>query len=251
MRWQICAVLCLSLSLGFTHAGEPTSKIRIAVASNFAAAASELAQRYEKQSGDGLLISLGATAKHYVQIKHGAPFDIFMAADSQHPEKLAEEGLAIASSRMTYAIGQLALWRPSQALASGFDDQAFSSLQIHTNRKFAIANPVLAPYGAAAKQALTNSGLWPHIQSQLVTGENVAQTYQFIASGAAELGLVAWSQVQQHSEAERWKVPSQLHDPIKQQAIQLNNKPQAKRFMQYLASAEAKLVIRQYGYLTP
>lgn len=251
MRWLLSFVLCLCFSLASANQAEPQGTLKLAVASNFGAAATELARRFESETGHTLLISLGATAKHYLQIQHGAPFDIFLAADSKHPQLLAQQRLTIADSRMTYAIGQLALWRPNEPFAADFDERAFSKLPLTKSSKFAIANPLLAPYGTAAKEVLINTQLWPQIHTQLVTGENVSQTYQFVASGAAQIGLVAWSQLQQQAPADIWKVPSHLHTAIEQQAIQLNNQPLTQRFMAFLASPAAKLVIRQHGYLVP
>lgn len=223
--------------------------IRVAVASNFSEPAKEIAARYEQRSGQQLILIFGATGKHYAQIKHGAPFDIFFAADAQHPELLEEEGIAIAGSRFTYARGRLVLWSPRE----GFIDNHGGILETAQFNRLAIANPKLAPYGRAAQEVLQAKGLWTVMNQRTVRGENIGQTYQFVKSGNAELGFVAYSQIKgsnQTIEGSYWLVPQALYQPIEQQLIALRDTPAIRDLIAYLRGPEVQTIIRSYGYDT-
>lgn len=225
-------------------------QIRIAVASNFAEVMRELAQRFEHNSGHTLLISTGSTGKHYAQIINGAPFDIFFAADVQRPALLEANGPGITNTRFTYAIGKLVLWSP-QASYVDADGQVLNSPDY---RHLAIANPRLAPYGKAAQQVLEARKLWPAITARLVQGENIGQTFQFVKSGNAELGFVAYAQVKRPGQpltGSYWLVPQSLYTPIEQQAILLRDSVAARSFIQYVQTTPALQLIRDYGYDTP
>ena len=205
MKCFLVKLICLAALLaGATHAR--CDEIRIATASNFRHAALEIAQAFNQASGHQATLIFGATGKHYAQITHGAPFDVFLAADRNRPERLESEGSAIAGSRFTYAVGRLALWSPgNKNTADG------EILREGGFRRLAIANPDLAPYGLAAKETLLNLGLWESLTGKLVRGENIAQAFQFTYSGNADLGLVAHSQLQALGEKRRgnwWLVPA-------------------------------------------
>ncbi|MEM7359799.1 MAG: molybdate ABC transporter substrate-binding protein [Pseudomonadota bacterium] len=222
-------------------------KLRIAVASNFKHATQALIENFEDQSGHKVVVSYGSTGKHYAQILNGAPFDLFLAADVERPRLLEEQGLSTGEPRHTYAIGRLVLWFPGGDLPTTPEDL----LQHGNFRHLAIANPRLAPYGAAAKQVLEKLGVWEQLGSILVRGENIAQTYQFVASGNADLGLVAAAQISDVDQpGSRWPIPAHWHAPIEQQVVQLTDNPAAAQLMTYLRSPEAMAIIRQSGYDT-
>lgn len=233
------AVLLSSLSVG-------AAEIRVAVASNFIAVAQELAERFEQQSGHTVKLSFGSTGKHYAQIRHGAPFDLFLAADVLRPQRLEQEGVTVAGSRFTYALGRLALWSPKSALI----DPQGAVLKQGDFRYLAIANPKLAPYGRAAKEVIERLGIQRQLIGRMVRGESVGQAFQFVKSGNADLGLVAYAQVQ-GMEGSLWQIPETLYTPVEQQAVLLNENPAAIAFVDYLRSEAALEIIRGYGYRTP
>jgi len=220
--------------------------IRVAVASNFAVTMETLASRFERESGHHVIVIPGASGRLYAQILHGAPFDAFFSADSERPEKLENSGHAIDGSRFTYAVGRLVLWSRDDNLI-GSDGRA--TLKEGRFERLAMANPRLAPYGRAAVQVLENIGFTAG--NRFVRGENVGQAYQFVHSGAAELGLVAASQLVGGDKGSRWDIPQQLHDPIEQQAILLNDSASARAFLDWLQTDAARDIIRQHGYGTP
>jgi len=238
------ALLLAALVTGMAHAG----KAHIAVASNFVAPMKALAAQFERETGHTLALSSGATGKFYAQIKHGAPFDVLLAADDETPARLLREGEA--STRFTYAIGRLALWSAKPELIDGTD----AVLKQNRFRRLAIANPKLAPYGAAASEVVSRLGLADAIQGKFVIGENIAQTYQFVASGNAELGFVALSQVMQDGRltgGSVWIVPAALHTVIRQDAVLLKhgeNNAAARALLDYLKTPAAQTLIRSYGY---
>lgn len=221
----------------------------VAVASNFREPAKEIATRYEQRSSQQLILIFGSTGKHYAQIKHGAPFDIFFAADARRPKLLEEEGVAIAGSRLTYARGRLVLWSPRE----GFVNKQGRILETGQFRRLAIANPKLAPYGRAAQEVLQAKGLWSVLRQRMVRGENIGQTYQFVKSGNADLGFVAYSQIKQSNQTisgSYWLIPQALYQPIDQQVILLRDSPAIREFIAYLRGQEAQTIIRAYGYDT-
>ncbi|MEN5182107.1 molybdate ABC transporter substrate-binding protein [Comamonas testosteroni] len=225
-------------------------EVAVAVAANFTAPMQKIAAQFEKDTGHKATLSFGATGKFYAQINNGAPFGILLAADDTTPEKLAKEGKAVDASRFTYAIGQLVLWSKQ---ANYVDDKG-QVLKTGDYQHIAIANPKLAPYGLAAMQTLDKLGLTAQVQPRVVQGENIGQTYQFAASGNAQLGFVALSQVMdggQLREGSAWIVPEAMHEPIRQDAIVLNSakdNPAAKALMEYLKGDKARAVIKSYGY---
>ena len=222
----------------------------IAVASNFQRPARALARAFEVSSGQRIALSFGSTGRHYAQILHGAPFAAFLAADAKRPRKLEAAGKIVPGSRFTYAIGRLVLFSPRP----GYVDAQGAILKNGTFKRLAIANPRLAPYGRAAKETLQKLGLWEALAPRLVRGENIGQTYQFIISGAAELGFAAASQAARPgapAKGSLWRVPENLHAPIIQQAVLLRDDKTARAFLAFLRSPRGRAIIASYGYATP
>ncbi|WP_250654752.1 molybdate ABC transporter substrate-binding protein [Alkalimarinus coralli] len=243
------AIALISLMLcGDVYADE----IKIAVASNFNNPIKYLAKRFESQSGHKTVLIVGSTGKHYAQIKHGAPYDVFLAADAARAKRLEDEGVAMRSSRFTYAIGKVVLWSPQAELI----DDELTVLNEGRFKHLAIANPKLAPYGKAAQEVLQKRGLWKSLRHKMVKGESIGQTYQFVKSGNAELGFVAYSQVKHHignnegssHKGSLWIVPQALYTPIEQQAVLLKDSAAAREFLFYLKSDESRRVIESFGY---
>ena len=226
------------------------AEVHVAVAANFTAPMQKLAGMFERQTGHRVAASFGSTGKLATQIQNGAPFEVFLAADDETPAKLERSGHAVSGSRVTYAIGRLVLWSREPGRVNG--DGAV--LRGSTVDRLAIADPRLAPYGAAAVQTLRALGLYERLQPRLVTGENITQAHQFVATGNAPLGFVALSQVVQEgkiSTGSAWIVPSNLHYPIAQDAVVLKNGKEqaaANALMIYLQSDKIKSLIRSYGY---
>lgn len=244
------SVWLLIVTMMFTPGQSVAEEIRVAVASNFAGAMKSLVEVFEADSGHTVALSFGSTGKHYAQIINGAPFDAFFAADVRRPKLLEEQGIAIPGSRFTYAVGKLVLWSPQ----TDYVDVSGHVLDGGDFRHLAIANPKLAPYGAAAQEVLQARGLWESLGKRLVRGENISQTLQFVRSGNAELGFVAYSQVQRPNrplEGTYWKVPQALYTPIEQQAVMLKDNEVARSFLIFVQGAEASNIIHAHGYDTP
>ena len=240
----------LLIPLLFAACTARAGDVQVAVAANFTAPAKLLAAEFEKESGHRAQLSFGGTGKFYAQIRNGAPFEVLLAADDETPAKLAQEGVAVAGSRYTYATGRLALW----SAQPGYVDDKGEVLKKGGFRHLAIANPKLAPYGAAAVEALTALGRLDAVQAKFVQGENIAQAHQFVASGNAELGFVALSQIMQGGKiaaGSAWIVPADLHQPIRQDAVLLNKgrgRPAAEAWLGFLKGDKAKAIIRSFGY---
>ncbi len=232
----------------------PTSanseEVLVAVAANFTTPMKVIAADFEKSTGHKLVLSFGATGNFYAQIKNGGPYEVFLAADDETPAKLEQEHIAVPESRFSYAIGRLVLWSAKQ----GVVDDKGEVLKKGNFEHIAIANPRLAPYGAAAKEVIDKLGLEQSIQQKLVIGENISQTYQFVSTGNAELGFVALSQVYEDGKVKRgsaWIVPANLHTAIRQDAIVLKrgkDNPAAKALIEFLKSEKTRAVIKSYGY---
>ncbi len=239
-------VAVMMLCPGLVHATE----IRVAVASNFQPAMAALKRQFESTSDHRLTLIFGSTGKHYAQIINGAPFDAFLAADAERPQRLEREGLAVAGSRFTYALGKLVLWSPRP----GYVDAQGRVLEHSDFRHLAIANPRLAPYGLAARQVLQALGLWDRLSDRLVQGENIGQAYQFVESGNAELGFLAWAQVQGRNmpvTGSFWLVPQELYQPIEQQAVLLSDNDASQALLRFLQSSQALKIIVDHGYAVP
>ncbi len=240
----LAAVVALSAQLAVA------AEIRVAVASNFQPAMEALKQQFESSSDHRLTLIFGSTGKHYAQIVNGAPFDVFLAADAEHPQRLEREGRTVAGSRFTYALGKLVLWSPRP----GYVDTQGRVLEHSDFRHLAIANPRLAPYGLAARQVLQALGLWQRLSERLVQGENIGQAYQFVQSGNAELGFLAWAQVQGPHvpvTGSFWLVPQQLYQPIDQQAVLLRDTDAGQALLRFLHGPQALKIIAEHGYAVP
>lgn len=237
------------LALGASWSSH-SAETQIAVAANFTAPAKALAAILERDTGHKALLSFGATGAFYTQIKNGAPFDVLLGADNERSARLEAEGDTVPGTRFVYATGQLVLWSAQDGLV---DDQG-QVLRGDGFRKLALANPKLAPYGAAAMQALDQLGLQEQLTPRLVMGESIGQTHNFIATGNAELGFVALSQVLEDGKLKAgsmWVVPAQLHAPIVQEAVLLKraaDNPAARAWLELLQSPDAKALIRSFGY---
>jgi molybdate transport system substrate-binding protein len=234
------------LVVGVVQADE----VNVAVAANFTAPMNVIAAEFAKDTGHHAKPAFGSTGKFYAQIKNGAPFQMLLSADDETPAKLEKEGLTVAGSRFTYAVGTLVLW----SAKPGFVDDKGVVLRKGGFNKLALANPKLAPYGKAAVEVLTGMGLLESLTPKFVRGENIAQTYQFAMTGNADLGFVALSQVMKDgkvSSGSAWIVPGKLHTPIRQDAVILasgKGNAAADALVKYLRTDKAKAIIRSYGY---
>lgn len=236
--------------------GKPlfAAEIHLAVASNFLIPVREIAKIYEKETSNKLIISAGSTGMLYAQIINGAPFDIYLAADSREPERLEKQGYIVDGSRFTYALGKLALWDSK----GKFQGKTFQAVLRTAGYKWlSIANPLTAPYGAAAISVLKRVKLYKKLKAKILRGENVTQAYQLVASGAADLGFVALSQLKNPDHVAAgsfWQIDDNLYKPIIQQAVLLKSshkKIQAEKFIEYLQSSKGRTLISRFGYGLP
>ncbi|MEA1890208.1 MAG: molybdate ABC transporter substrate-binding protein [Pseudomonadota bacterium] len=221
--------------------------LHVAVASNFTRAITSLIHQFEANTGHKVKLIFGSTGKHYAQIRNGAPYDAFFAADKKRPKQLEDEGLTVPGSRFTYAVGKLVLWSSEENAV----DSSGKVLEQGDFRHLAIANPKLAPYGRAAREVLQSRDLWDSMQGKIVRGENIGQSYQFVNSGNAELGFVARSQLKfpgQRINGSHWKIPQALYTPIEQQAVLIKDSKAGRDFLSYMQSPEALMIIKNYGY---
>jgi len=252
MTLRLLLALAVSLSGALAQAGEVT----VAVAANFTAPMQKIAQAFEQDTGHKAQLAFGATGKFYAQIKNGAPFAVLLAADDETPARLEKEDLAVAGTRFTYATGRLALWSKSLNLV---DDKGevlrgdrLEKLGIH---KIAIADPKLAPYGAAAMEVIHKLGVQASVTLKLVQGESIGQTFQFVNTENAQLGFVALSQISidgRITQGSAWVVPQSMHTPLKQDALLLNagkGNAAATALLTYLQGERARAIMRAYGYL--
>lgn len=244
---KICLLVLVWCGL---HWSARAAEVTVAVASNFSAPMQKLAQAFEQETGHKALLSFGSTGNLYAQIRNGAPYQVLLAADDATPRKLEAEGLGVAGSRFTYAIGTLVLWSKQPGLV----DEKGDVLRSGKFERIAMANPKLAPYGAAAVETLTQMGVLQAVRPKVAQGENISQTYQFVATQNAQLGFVALSQVMvdgRVSQGSAWVVPAHLHSPIRQDAILLvkgRDAPAAAALMRFLRSERARALIRTFGY---
>lgn len=235
------------------------AEVKAAVAANFTAAINRMAPVFAQKTGHTLVPSFGASGKLVTQIQNGAPFEVFLSADDTHYTPLQQSKLAVKNSAFIYSIGRVALWK--HGAGSGNENpstqQLITALQDIGTGKLAIANPKTAPYGAAAVDTMQKLGVYDALQKQFVTGENIAQTQQFVDSGAAAAGFIALAQVKSlptDKQGQWWLVPANLHAPINQQAMLLTkgeNNAAAKAFLEFLHSPAALNIIRELGYSTP
>lgn len=248
------AVFCLTMGWAGLSAAQDTT-LTIAVAANFTRAIEEIGAGFKAKTGETVKFSFGATGQLYAQIRNGAPFDAFFSADTKTPELAVKEGLSEPGSYFIYARGKLVLWSPSLPVKG----QAREVLHAAAFQHLAIANPKVAPYGVAAMEVLNKLGDAQQIQAKLVYGNSLAQAFQFVSTGNAELGFVALSQIMEpdspaREKGQTWLVPQDLYTPIDQAAIILkrtHNLKAAQEFMSYLRSPTAEKIIESFGYAVP
>ena len=229
--------------------------MRIAVASNFYPAMKEIVDLFEIEVIDSsitnkIVLIPGSSGKHYAQVINGAPFDMFFSADKIRPVSLEQKGIVKIESRFTYALGKIVLWSP----VNGFVDSEGQVLYDNNFRFLAIANPKIAPYGIATKETLISMGLWNNMSKKVVRGENIAQAFQFINSGNAELGFVSFSQLMSPNFSlvgSFWEVPKSLYNPIEQQAVLLRDSLLGRSFMNFVQTDKALNIISKFGYDLP
>lgn len=242
-------VLALLLSLVIPWAVR-AAEVQVAVAANFMAPMQKIAAAFERDTGHKALLAFGSTGRFHAQIRNGAPFQVLVSADDETPQKLEQEGLAVAGTRFTYATGRLVLWSGKP----GVIDPQGAVLRQPGDGKIAIADPRLAPYGAAAMEVLRTLGLEQALQRRLVQGENIGQAFQFVLTGNAPMGFVAAAQVMAEGRiatGSGWLVPAELHTPLKQDAVLLTtgrDNPAARALLQYLQGDAARAIIRAHGY---
>jgi len=224
--------------------------LHLAVAGNFTAPMEQLKPLFEKATGHKLIIAYGTVGKFYAQIKNGAPFELLISADDETPIRLEKDGLALPETRFTYAIGRLMLW----CAKPGLVDAKGEVLKRADFKRLAIPSPKLAVYGAAAVEAMKKLGVYEQLQPRFVLGENISQTYQFVATGNADLGFVALSQIYKngsYAAGSHWQVPANLYPQIRQDAVLLTrgkDNPGGKALLAFLKTPETKKIIRSYGY---
>jgi len=254
-RWQGSVgmkkhIVWLGLAWALGGAASQAAEVSVAVASNFTAPMQRIAAAFAQDTGHKAVLSFGSTGKFYAQIKNGAPFQVLLAADQETPARLEQEHLALAGSRFTYATGRLVLWSKDARLV---DDKG-EVLRKGSFERIALADPKLAPYGAAAVEVLDKLGLRATLQAKLVQGENIGMAYQFVSTGNAPLGFVALSQVMVNGaiqEGSAWVIPTALHAPLLQDALALasaKDNPAATALLAYLKGDKARAIIQSYGY---
>ena len=219
----------------------------VAVAANFNDAAKEIAALFKTKTGHDAVLSFGSSGLFYTEIKQGAPFQVFLSADAERPQKLADEGFALPQSRFTYAIGKLVLWSKDPTAIKGME-----TLKANAFSKLSIADPNSAPYGVAAIETLKALEIYQSVEKKIVMGASISQAFQFIETGNAELGFVALSQLINTQSGSRWMVPQNLYSEIRQDAILLKSGEQneaAKAFLDFLKSPDARSIITKFGYV--
>lgn len=224
------------------------AEVPVAVAANFTEPAKEIAAAFKKATGNDAVLSFGSSGQFYTQITQGAPYQVFLSADVARAQKAEQDGVGVPGTRFVYATGKLVLFSKTPGLV---DDQGAVLKQPNRFQKVAIADPAAAPYGTAAIQTMTKLGVYGPLKAKIVQGSSITQAYQFTATGAAEIGFVALSQVINEGGGSRWVVPETLHKPIDQGAILLftgDKNPAARAFLAFLRGQDAKAIIKRYGY---
>jgi molybdate transport system substrate-binding protein len=245
---MIRRLLASLIITGVISLSSPAAEVHVAVAANFTKPMEQLKREFEKVSQHTVIVSFGSSGQLYSQIKNGAPYEVLLSADRERPERLVAEGEAVSDSLFTYAVGKLVLWS-KQAHLVDKEGKVLSSGQF---QHLAMANPQTAPYGAAAKQVMEKLGVWEALKNKIVQGENITQTYQFVATSSAELGFIALSQYQ--GDGSSWFVPQEQYSPIEQGAVLLKkgkNHQAAQEFIAFLQTPAAHAVIKKFGYVIP
>ncbi len=246
-RFKLVGLALFGAALVLGAAPALADDTQVAVAANFTEPAKEIAAAFKAKTGHTATLSFGSSGQFYTQMAHGAPYEVFLSADAERPRKAEQEGLAVAGSRYTYAVGRLVLYSKTPGLV----DAKGAVLKSDRFAKLAIADPVAAPYGLAAVQTLRKLKVYDALAPRIVTGSSITQAYQYVATGNAELGFVALSQVVDTPGGSRWLVPAADHAPIEQQAVLLKTgekNPAARAFLIFLKSPAAVAIIKRYGY---
>jgi molybdate transport system substrate-binding protein len=246
-RFKLVGLALFGAALALGAAPALAADTQVAVAANFTEPAKEIAAAFKAKTGYTATLSFGASGQFYTQMAHGAPYEVFLSADAERPQKAEQEGLGVAGSRYTYAVGRLVLYSKTPGLI----DAKGAVLKSDRFAKLAIADPTAAPYGLAAIQTMQKLKVYDALTPKIVKGSSITQAYQYVATGNAELGFVALSQVVNESGGSRWLVPAADHEPIDQQAILLRTgekNPAAKAFLTFLKSPAAVAIIKRYGY---
>jgi molybdate transport system substrate-binding protein len=246
LNTKLALAIAAVLTIGF---GAPAfaADTQVAVAANFTAPAKDIAAAFTAKTGHHAILSFGSSGQFYTQITHGAPYEVFLSADPDRPKRAEQDGVGIPGTRFSYAIGRLVLW----SAMPGLVDDKGAVLASGKFNKLSIADPTAAPYGVAAVQTLTKMGVYRQVAPKIVKGSSITQAYDFVHTGAADLGFVALSQVINDPSGSRWLVPATYHAPIDQQAILLwtgDKSVAARAFMQFLKGPEAREIIKRYGY---
>lgn len=247
--------LVVILSVSFLCANAKAEEVTVAVAANFTAPMQKIAQAFEQDTGHKAKLVFGSTGKFYAQIKNGAPFAVLLSADVETPARLEQEGAAVAGTRFTYAVGRLALWSKNPALVDNKGQVLLSkTTDKNSFKKLAIADPKLAPYGAAAIEVIEGMGASAKVMTKLVQGDSIGQAFQFVMTENAELGFVAYSQISTDgriTQGSAWVVPQNLYTPLRQDAALLSlgkDNAAALALIKYMRTDRAKTIIRTYGY---
>ena len=246
-RFKLVGLALFAASLALGSAPALAADTQVAVAANFTEPAKEIAAAFKAKTGHTAILSFGSSGQFYTQMAHGAPYEVFLSADAERPKKAEEDGLGVAGSRFTYAVGRLVLYSKTPGLV----DAKGAVLSSDKFAKLAIADPTAAPYGVAAVQTMQKLKVYDALAPKIVKGSSITQAYQYVATGNAELGFVALSQVVNEPGGSRWLVPAANHAPIDQQAVLLHTgekNPAAKAFLAFLKSPTAIAIIKRYGY---
>jgi len=224
----------------------------VAVASDFTKPMNEIAVEFEKATGHVAKLSFGSSGKAFAQIQSGAPFEVYLSASDKYPLELEKSGFAVVDSHFVYAIGKLVLW----SATPGYVDDQGEILKTGNFKHIALADPSHAPYGVVAEEVMKSQGVLDKLRPLFVMGENISQTFQFVSTGNAELGFVAFAQVVDiHSgkiaSGSGWIIPNNLHSPFNQTAVLLKTgaeNPAAIALVKFLKSPEARTIIEKYGF---
>jgi molybdate transport system substrate-binding protein len=244
---RLFALSFVGAVLAFGPTAAMAADIQVAVAANFTEPAKEIAAAFKAAGGNTAVLSFGSSGQFYAQMSHGAPYEVFLSADADRPAAAERDGLGVGNTRFTYAVGRLVLYSKTPGLVDG----AGAVLKGGKFAKLSIADPAAAPYGTAAVQTMTKLGVYSALKPKIVQGSSITQAYQFVDTGAAELGFVALSQVINVAGGSRWTVPAADHAPIDQQAILLSpgrDSAAAKAFLAFLKGPQAVAIIKKYGY---
>ncbi|MDB5428508.1 MAG: molybdenum transporter, periplasmic molybdate-binding protein [Phenylobacterium sp.] len=246
-RLQLLGLALFGAVLALGSGAARAAETQVAVAANFTEPAKAIAAAFRAATGHTAVLSFGSSGQFYAQMAHGAPYEVFLSADADRPKQAERDGLGVAGTRFTYAVGRLVLYSKTPGLVDG----GGAVLSSGRFKKLSIADPAAAPYGLAAVQTMQKRGVYEALKPKIVMGGSITQAYQFVDTGAAELGFVAYSQVINTPRGSRWLVPAADHAPIDQQAILLytgQNNVAAEAFLAFLKSPAAVAIIKKYGY---